>query len=129
MIRKNELITKLELENIRRKVLQKEKDIKVNNNDSTGERFYQDEENIHENKATQVDTENLVEEKTMIQDILDLMKDNCRIELRGFHKIDRCVLAEWSRKINCIKKHIRAGNSTDTYILISCSLYRKKDWP
>ena len=37
MIRKNERITKLELENIKRKVLQKEKDIEVNNNDNTGE--------------------------------------------------------------------------------------------
>ena len=119
MIRKNEWITKLELESISRKVLQKEKDIEVNNNDNTGERFYQDEENIHENEATQVDTENLgEEEKTMIQDILDLMKDNSRIELRGFNKIDRCVLAEWSRKINCILKHIRTENITDTNILI-----------
>ena len=93
MIRKNEWITKLELENISRKVLQKEKDIEVNNNDNAGERFYQGKENIHNNKATQVDTENLgEEEKTMIQDVLDLMKDNCRIELRGFNKIDRCVL-------------------------------------
>ena len=95
MIRKNEWITKLELESTSRKVYQKEKDIEVNNNDNTGEQFYQDEENIHENEATQVDTENLgEEEKTMIQDILDLMKDNSRIELRGFNKIDRCVLAE-----------------------------------
>ena len=70
MIRKNEWITKLELENISRKVLQKEKDIEVNNNDNAGERFYQDKENIHNNKATQVDTENLgEEEKTMIQDV------------------------------------------------------------
>ena len=67
MIRKNEWITKLELENIRRKVLHKEKDIEVNNNDNTGEWFYQDEENIHQNEATQVDTENLgEEEKTLI---------------------------------------------------------------
>ena len=95
MIRKNEWTRKLVLESIRRKVLQKVKDIEANNNDNTGERFYQDEENIHENEATQVDTENLgEEEKTMIHDILDLMKDNSRIELRGFNKIDRCVLAE-----------------------------------
>ena len=58
MIRKSKLITKLELEN-RRKVLQKEKDVEVNNNDNTSEQFYQDEENIHDNKSTQVDTENL----------------------------------------------------------------------
>ena len=41
MIRKNEWITKLELENTRRKILQKEKDIDVNNNGSTGKQFYQ----------------------------------------------------------------------------------------
>ena len=46
------------------------------------------------------------------------MKDNSRIELRGYNKIDRCVLAEWSRKINCILKHIRTENITDTNILI-----------
>ena len=119
VIRKNECITKLELENICRKVLQKEKDIEVNNNDNTGERFYQDEENIHENEATQVDTENLgEEEKTMIQDILDVMNDNSRIELRGFNKIDRFVLAKWSRKTHCVLKHMRTENITDTNILI-----------
>ena len=80
MIRKNEWITGLESESIRRMVFQKEKDIEVNNNDNTGEQFYQNEENIHENEANQVDTENLGEEKTAVQDILDLMKDNSRIE-------------------------------------------------
>ena len=54
----------------------------------------------------------------MIQDILDLMKDSSRMELRGLNKIDRYVLAEWSRKINCILKHIRTENITDTNILI-----------
>ena len=46
------------------------------------------------------------------------MKDNSRIELRAFNKIDRYVLAEWSRKINCILKHIRTESITDTNILI-----------
>ena len=88
--------------------------MEVNNNDNTGERFYQNEENIHENKVTQVDTQNLGDkEKTVIQDILDLMKNNSRIELRVFNKIDRCILAEWSRKINCILKHIKTENITD----------------
>ena len=76
MMMKNEWITKLELESVLRKV-------EVNNNGKTGERFYQDEENIHEIETTQVNTENLgEEEKTTIQDILDLMKDTSRIELR-----------------------------------------------
>ena len=119
MIRKNEWITKLELESISRKVLEKEKDIEVNNYGNTGERFYQDEENIHKNEATQADKENLGEEgKTVMQDILDLMIDNSRIELRGFNKIDRCVLGDWLRKINCILKHIRTEKITDINILI-----------
>ena len=54
----------------------------------------------------------------MIQDILDSMKDNSRIELRGFKKNDRSVLAELSRKINCILKHIKTENITDASILI-----------
>ena len=115
MIRKNEWITKLELESISKKVLLKEKDVEVNNKDNTGYRFYQDKENIHKSKATQVDTENLGDgEKTLMQDILHLIKDNSRTELRGFNKIDRYVLAEWSRKINCILKYIRTENITDT---------------
>ena len=58
IIRKIEWITKLELESISRKVLEKEKDIEVNNNDNTNKQFYQDQENINENEVTQVDTEN-----------------------------------------------------------------------
>ena len=55
----------------------------------------------------------------MTQDILDLMKDNRKIELRGFNKIDRCLLNECSRKKkNCILKQIRTENITDTNILI-----------
>ena len=70
MIGKNEWITKLELENIRNKLLQKEKDEEVNNSDDTGKWFCQDEENIHKSEATQVNTENLGEgEKTLIQEI------------------------------------------------------------
>ena len=46
------------------------------------------------------------------------MKDNSKIELTGFNKIDRSVLAEWSRKINCILEHIKTENITDTNILI-----------
>ena len=49
----------------------------------------------------------------MIQDILDLMKDNGRAELRGFNKTDRCALTEWS-----ILKYIRTENIIDTNILI-----------
>ena len=51
MIRKNKWITKLELENIRRKVLQKEKDMEVDNTDCIGEWFYHDEKNIHKNEG------------------------------------------------------------------------------
>ena len=126
MTRNNEWKAKLELENITRKVLQKEKDIEVINNDNTDERFYQDEENIQEKEVAQVNTQNLAEEKTMIQDILDLVKDNRGIELRVFNKVDRCALAEWSRKINRILKRIRTENITDTNILIKADIQEKR---
>ena len=93
--------------------------MEINNKGNTGERFYQYQETIHENKATQVDKENLGEKaKTMIEDILNLMKENSRIELKGLNKIHRCLLAKWSRKVNCTLKHIRTENITDTNVLI-----------
>ena len=116
-IRTNEWITKMKLENIRT-YFKKEKYIEVDNHGITGEWFYQNEENIHKNKATHVDTETFGKEKAIIQNILDLIKDNSGIELRGFNKADRCVLAEWSRKRNHIIKHFRTENVTDTNILI-----------
>ena len=118
MIRRNEWETKLEIENIRLTVLQEEKDKEINNNDNTGEQFYQDEENIYETKVTRDDTEDLGQEKTAIQAILDLMNDNSEEELTGFNKVDRCVLSDWSMKINCILKHIRTEYIVDKNILI-----------
>ena len=118
MTRRNEWETKLEIENTRLPVLQEEKDKEINNNDNTGEQFYQDEENIFETKVTRDDTEDLGQEKTAIQAILDLMNDNSEEELTGFNKVDRCVLSDWSMKINCILKHIRTEYIVDKNILI-----------
>ena len=118
MTRRNEWETKLEIENIRLPVLQEEKDKEINNNDNTGEQFYQDEENIYETKVTRDDTEDLGQEKNAIQAILDLMNDNSEEELTGFNKDDRCVLSDWSMKINCILKHIRTEYIVDKNILI-----------
>ena len=122
-------MAKLELKSIIRKVIQKEKDMEVNNNDNTREWFYQDADSIYKNKATQANNEKFGQEKNFIQDILDLMKDNSKIELTGFNKIDRSVLAEWSRKINCILEHIKTENITDTNILIKgVIVYVGKNW-
>ena len=118
MTRRNEWETKLEIENIRLPVLQEEKDKEINNNDNTGEQFYQDEENIRETKVARDDTEDLGQEKTTIQAILDLVNDNSEEELTGFNKVDRCVLSDWSMKINCILKHIRTEYIVDKNILI-----------
>ena len=46
------------------------------------------------------------------------MKDKCRIEIRGFNKIDRCALAEWSRQRNCIFKHIPTESINNINILL-----------
>ena len=131
MIRGNEWETKLEIENIGLTVLQEEKDKEINNNDNTGEQFYQDEENIRETKVARDDTEDLGQEKTTIQAILDLVNDNSEEELTGFNKVDRCVLPDWSRKINRILKHIRTEYIVDTNILIKTLIVYvgKRDWP
>ena len=50
------------------------------------------------------------------------------IKPKGFNKIDRCVLPEWSRKINSILEHIRTQNITDTKILIKAVVVYVKDW-
>ena len=46
----------------------KKKKYVVDKKDNIGKWFYKDEQNIYINEATQVDTENLREEKTKIQD-------------------------------------------------------------
>ena len=73
MIKKNEQITKLELENIRKKVLQREKYIEVNNND--------------DNKATQVDTENLRGGEGLIQADPGYIRFNERQQWNGTTKV------------------------------------------
>ena len=46
------------------------------------------------------------------------MRDNSRIELWGFNKIDRYVRTEWSRTINHKLIHIRIEKITDTNSLM-----------
>ena len=58
----------------------------------------------------------------MIQDMLDLIKSNIGIEIRGFNKVNRCVLAAWSMKINRILKQMRTENNTDTSIMIKAAV-------
>ena len=41
--------------------------MKVNNNGNSGEQFYQDEDNIHENEATQVDIEISIMKNQMLK--------------------------------------------------------------
>ena len=56
--------------------------------------------------------------------------DNSRMELKGFNKTGRCVLAEWSRKINCILKHIRTEKyyRYKYFYKSSYGLCRENDW-
>ena len=43
--------------------------MKVNNNGNSGEQFYQDEDNIHENEATQVDIEISIMKNQMLKSV------------------------------------------------------------
>ena len=100
-------ITTFKLAKISSKILHtKKKNFSVELcNDNTGELFYQDEEKIHKNETTQVDTEGCGEkEKTMIQDI----------ELRGFNKTDRLRSTECFSKLEKVYQQMDgAGNIND----------------
>ena len=50
----------------------------------------------------------------MIQDILDLIKNNSGIELRRFNKVDRCVLTCWMVKED--KLYIKVYQNSKYYM-------------
>ena len=64
----------------------------------------------------------------MIQDILDLVKNNSGIELRRFNKVDRCVLTCWMVKEDKLYIKVYQNSKYYRYKCVdksSCSLFRK----
>ena len=70
-------------------MLQREKDTELNNNAVLVNGFIRIKRIYTRTKLPRLIQQNLGdEEKTMIQDILDLMTENSGIELRRFNKVD-----------------------------------------
>ena len=69
-------------------------------------------------QITDNDTRNH-EEKQLINDILEIMRSGQGWNGAGFKRVDRKVLAEWTKKVNRVMSEIQTKNITDTNKLIN----------
>ncbi|CAH3013807.1 unnamed protein product [Porites evermanni] len=59
------------------------------------------------------------EERQMIKDILEIMRSGQVLNGAGFKRVDRKVLAEWTKKVNRVVSEIQTTmNITDTNELL-----------
>ena len=62
------------------------------------------------------------EERQMIKDILEIMRSGQVLNGAGFKRVDRKVLAEWTKKVNRLVSEIQTTmNITDTNKLINAT--------
>ena len=61
------------------------------------------------------------EERQMIKDILEIMRSGQMWNAAGFKRVDRKVLAEWTKKVNRVVSVIQTTNITDTNKLINAT--------
>ena len=69
-------------------------------------------------QTTDKDTMN-DEEMQMIKDIVEIMKSGQVWNGAGFKKVDRKMLADWTKKVNRVVSEIRTTSMTDTNKLIN----------
>ena len=122
MIRKNEWFTAVELEEIKRRVTIRGEEMEetTSENEEGEEIIRQDIEQEEEIIVEIVETEDRSEEvKNMIKEIVEIMKNGQKSNVKGWKKVDRNVLNEWTKKVNETLKEIRTENITDTNKLIN----------
>ena len=71
-------------------------------------------------QITDNDTRN-IEERQMIKDILEVMRSGQAWNGAGFQRVDRILLAEWTKKINRVVSEIQTTNITDANRLINAT--------
>ena len=71
-------------------------------------------------QITDNDTRN-DEDRQMIKDILEIMRSGQVWNGAGFKRVDRKVLAEWTKKVNRVVSEIQSTNITDTNKLINAT--------
>ena len=121
-IRKNEWFTSVELDEIRRRMTAVDEEIEEQ---GTG-RIVTEHEQVDEINGdvnvqiTENDTRN-DEERQMITDILEIMRSGQVGNGAGFKRVDRKVLAEWTKKVNRVASEIQTTNITNTSKLINAT--------
>ena len=71
-------------------------------------------------QITDNDTRN-IEERQMIKDILEIMRSGQVWNGAGFQRVDRILLAEWTKRINRVVSEIQTNNITDANRLINAT--------
>ena len=121
-IRKNEWFTSVELDEVRRRMTTVDKELEEQDAgciDTEPEQVDVDELNGDFNvQITDNDPRN-DEERQMIKDILEIMRSGQVLNGAGFKRVDRKVLAEWTKKVNRIVSEVQTTmNITDTNKLL-----------
>ena len=116
-IRKNIWFTMVELEEIRRSVINKDNEGGVGNKSEIN---VGNESEINVEAAeggaseamvgVRVDNNRWEEDNSMINEIVDIMQHGLTEDTRGLKKVDRRVVREWTRKINEVIKAIQRNH-------------------
>ena len=92
----------------------------TNENDEWEEIIRQGIEQGEEIMVEMIETDDRREEvKNMIKEIVEIMKNGQKSNVKGWKKVDRNVSNDWSKKVNETLKEIRTENITDTNKLIN----------
>ena len=121
-IRKTECFTSVELDEIRRRMTTVDEELEEQEAgciDTEAEQV--DELNGDVNvQTTDNDTRN-DEERQVIKDILEIIRSGQVWNGAGFKRVERKVLAEWTKKVNRVVSEIQSTNITDTNKLINAT--------
>ncbi len=125
-IRKNEWFTMVELEEIKRSVMNIDNERGV---DNEGEINVEEAEESESEVTVEVRLVNIrcEEDNSMINELVDVMENGLDEDTRGLKKVDRGVVRQWTRKVNEVIKDIQTETITYTNRLIhAVSIYIAK---
>ena len=124
-IRKNERFTSVEWDEIRRTMTTVDEELEEQDDeciDTEPELVDELSGNVNV-QITDNDTMN-DEERQMIKDIVEIMRSGQVWNGVGFKKVDRKVLADWTKNVNRVVSEIQTTNITDTNnLIIATAIY------
>ena len=121
-IRKKEWFTSVELDEIRRRMTAVDEELEEQDTgciDTEPEQVDELSGNVNV-QITDNDTMN-DEDRQMIKDIVEIMRSGQVWNGAGFKKVDRKVLADWTKKMHRVASEIQTTDITDTNTLINAT--------